>query len=107
MTSEAFDTLWLEVLAAWADPQRHDAFLVCARAAGRLADAAARYRALRDDPERGAEARRRLGAIALLAASSLEAHRSRPFTLSRRAALLVSLPLLLIALYALARALAG
>lgn len=72
------DPTWEKVLAEWERPAAHDAFLGAMAAAGRLGDAAARYRVLRDDPVRGETARKRLGAVAILAEQALAATMDRP-----------------------------
>ncbi|MBI2388182.1 MAG: hypothetical protein HYV09_01085 [Deltaproteobacteria bacterium] len=71
--------LWTGVVNDWDDEDRHTRFLDHAREIGALPEAARRYGALRDDPERGELARKRLQAIALLATNELYATRtSRP-----------------------------
>lgn len=105
---DPLEQLWRKVDLAWDDPAAHTRFLELARTSGRLGEAAARYRRLREHDVRGELARAKLGAIALLAVSSLEATRTEPaqkLPLSR--GLLLSLPLLLLAMYATYLALRG
>jgi hypothetical protein len=61
------DTLWKQVLEAWDDDKRHGALLDYAVRGGKLPDLAGRYRALREDPERGKRAQKQLDAIVLSA----------------------------------------
>jgi hypothetical protein len=67
------DALWSGVVNGWHDDDRHRKFLDHAREIGGLTEAARRYGSLRDDPERGQLARKRLAAIALLATNELYA----------------------------------
>lgn len=62
-----FDALWSGVVNGFETDQRHAKFLDHAHRTGRLLDAARRYGALKDDPERGEGAKKRLAAITLLA----------------------------------------
>jgi hypothetical protein len=64
---DPLDALWARVLASWDDDRTHGAFLEHAVRTERLAEAAACYRPLRDDPEKGERARKRLEAIATTA----------------------------------------
>jgi hypothetical protein len=70
------DALWTGVINGWDDDDRHRKFLDHAREVGGLMEAARRYGSLRDDPERGALAKKRLGAISLLVTNELYATRS-------------------------------
>jgi hypothetical protein len=73
------DALWTGVINGWDDDDRHRKFLDHARETGGLMEAARRYGSLRDDPERGDLAKKRLGAISLLMTNELYATRtSRP-----------------------------
>jgi hypothetical protein len=67
------DALWTGVVNGWDDDVRHAKFLDHAHATGFLMEAARRYGSLREDEERGAEAKKRLAAIALLATNELYA----------------------------------
>lgn len=75
-----FDALWTGVVNDWDDDDRHRKFLDHARETGALMEAARRYGSLRDDPERGPLAKKRIGAIALLATNELYATRTPPPT---------------------------
>lgn len=61
--SDPLDALWASVLGAWNEPKMHSAFLQYAITASRLPEAAKRYRALKDDPEKAAEVKKRLDGI--------------------------------------------
>ena len=67
-TDPIFDALWARVLAAWDHALREQ----------RLPDAAGRYRALKDDPQKGAVATKKLGAIVLAATQLLFAMKTAP-----------------------------
>ena len=81
--------LWQHTLDRWHDERAHDAFLEHCRAAGRLGEAARRYRhtlhsEARQSDEVGREiARRRLAAIGVLALAALESSRVPPAAASR------------------------
>ena len=62
-----FETLWGRVLEAWDDDKTHGALLEYAVRAQMLPDAAGRYRALKDDPEKGVVAKKKLDGIVLAA----------------------------------------
>ncbi len=64
------------MINAWDEDERHHKFLEHARLSGALPEAARHYGSLRDDPERGSVAQKKLGAIALLATHELYATRS-------------------------------
>ena len=70
------DALWSGVINDWEDDSRHTKFLDHARIAGALPEAARRYGRIKEDPERGDLAKRRLAAIALLATNDLYATRT-------------------------------
>jgi len=74
------DALWTGVINGWDDDDRHRKFLDHARETGALMEAARRYGSLRDDPERGELAKKRLGAISLLVTNELYATKSPPPT---------------------------
>lgn len=67
------DGAWKRVLDAWDVDAAHDAYVTAALGAGRLGDAAARYRGLVGDRERGEAAQKRLAKVALLAEHALTA----------------------------------
>ena len=62
-----FDTLWGRVLEAWDEEKPHGALLEYSLRAQRLPDLAGRYRALVDDPEKGARAKRKIDGIVVAA----------------------------------------
>ena len=66
-TDLIFETLWGRVLEAWDDDKTHVSLLDYAIRAQLLADAAGRYRAMKDDPERGGVAQKKLEGIVLAA----------------------------------------
>ncbi|MEM1417986.1 MAG: hypothetical protein AAGH15_24020 [Myxococcota bacterium] len=97
--AEALEAAWAEVLSHWDDPGPHERYLALAEALGRQADAGARYRAVREaEPERAAEAKRRIDQLVARALVRLHATRTPPRTSSRRwlflVAMLVALALL-------------
>jgi hypothetical protein len=57
------EALWAKTLEAWDDEKRHAALLEHALREKTLPALAGRYRALRDDPERGEIANKRIEAI--------------------------------------------
>ena len=74
----SFDALWKHVLDHWDDDKAHGAFLEHCQRTGSLAEAAARYRGMKSDRERGAVAEKRLAGVAVLALTTLEASRTPP-----------------------------
>ena len=66
-----FETLWGRVLEAWDDDKPHTALLDYALRSQRLPDAAGRYRALKDDPKKGARAQKKLDGIVIAATQLL------------------------------------
>jgi hypothetical protein len=76
---DGLSELWQAVEDGWDQPARHASFIEAARLTEALPAAARRYRLAREaDPARAAECEKRLGAIALLALSQLEAKRTPP-----------------------------
>ena len=67
------EALWERVLEAWDDEKAHAALIDHALREQRLPDAAGRYRALVDDPDKGALAKKKLDAIVLAATQMLMA----------------------------------
>jgi hypothetical protein len=65
------EALWKRVLEAWDDEKAHAALIEHAVREQRLPEAAGRYRALADDPERGPVAKKKLDAIVLAATQML------------------------------------
>jgi hypothetical protein len=64
---EVFELLWNKVLSDWDDEKTHVALLEYSIQRERLPDAAGRYRALKDDPDKGKVAEKRLDAIVMAA----------------------------------------
>lgn len=58
-----FDALWDKTLESWDDDKRHAALLEHALREKMLPDLAGRYKALRDDAEKGGIAKKRIDAI--------------------------------------------
>jgi hypothetical protein len=73
-----FEALWKRVLEAWDDDKPHQAALTYAVQNERLPDIAGRYRALVDDPEKGARAKKRIDAIVAAATQMLMATKTAP-----------------------------
>jgi len=65
------DALWRRVLEAWDDDKTHAAALDHAMRAEQLPELAGRYRALVDDPDKGALAKKKLDGIVLAATQML------------------------------------
>jgi hypothetical protein len=65
------DALWQRTLEAWDDDATHAALLEHALRTETLPEVAGRYRALVDDPEKGARAKAQIDAIVLAATSLL------------------------------------
>ena len=70
-TDPILEALWKRVVDAWDDDKAHAALLEHALRAERLPDVAGRYRVLKDDPEKGARAQKRLDAIVVAATQML------------------------------------
>jgi hypothetical protein len=73
-----FETLWGRVLEAWDDDKPHSALLEYSLKAQRLPDLAGRYRALKDDAERGARAQKKLDGIVTAAMQMMMAAKTPP-----------------------------
>ena len=73
-----FEALWARVLEAWDDDKTHAALLDHAIREQRLPDAAGRYRALKDDPDKGAVATKKLNAIVIAATQLLFSMKTPP-----------------------------
>ncbi len=69
------ELLWKRTLADWNDAATHTAFLEYARESVQLVQAATYYRGMMGDHERGDSAKKYLGAVTLLALSTLETSR--------------------------------
>ena len=76
MTDAAFEALWKHVLDHWDEDKAHSAFLEHCRNAGQLAEAAARYRGMTGDRDRGLSAQKRLQGVLVLAMAALESTRT-------------------------------
>jgi len=72
------ETLWGRVLEAWDEDKPHSAVLDYALREGRLPDLAGRYRALKDDAEKGARAQKRIDAIVLAATQMMLSQKTPP-----------------------------
>ncbi len=70
-TDDPIETAWRALLPAWDDDARHKSFVALAQSLGRLPDAAARYRGVRDDEALGANARRGIDQVLKVAMLTL------------------------------------
>ena len=70
------DAIWSGVVNDWSSEERHLKALEHAQKMGLLMELARRYGRLKDDTERGAVAKKRLDAIALVATTELLATRT-------------------------------
>ncbi len=75
-----FDALWARVLDAWDDDKPHRALLEHALRAEKLPDLAGRYRALKDDPDKGVRAQKKIDGIVAAATQLLMATKMPPRT---------------------------
>ena len=73
-----FETLWGRVIEAWHDDKTHAALLDYALRKKLLPGAARHYRALKDDPEKGALAKKKLDGIVLAATEMMLSMRTPP-----------------------------
>ena len=76
MSDAAFEALWKNVLDHWDEDKAHGAFLEHCRHENQLAEAAARYRGMTGDRERGPSAQKRLQGVLVLAMAALESTRT-------------------------------
>lgn len=92
MSDPVLEALWKKALDEWDEDAAHGAFLQHCQTTQQLPEAAARYKGMAGDRERGEAATRRLGGVALLAMAALE-HQPRedPKRYSRYMAIAVSL----------------
>jgi hypothetical protein len=67
---------WKNVLDHWEEDKAHSAFLSYCQESDQLAEAAARYKGMTADRDRGESAQKRLNGIALLALARLESTRT-------------------------------
>jgi hypothetical protein len=89
MADPALEALWKNVLDHWDEERAHGAFLEHCQETSQLAEAAARYRGMKGDRERGAVAEKRLAGVAIVALAQLEATRTPPRTSGPRTGALV------------------
>jgi hypothetical protein len=76
LSSTALEVFWKHVLDHWDDDKAHSAFIDHCNQTGQLAEAAARYRGMTGDRDRGPAAHKRLQGVAVLAMAALESSRS-------------------------------
>lgn len=74
------EALWSRVLEAWEDDKPHHAALDYALKAQKLPELAGRYRALKDDPEKGARAQKKIDGIIVAATQMMMATKTPPRT---------------------------
>jgi hypothetical protein len=89
MADAAFEALWKNVLDRWDDDRAHGGFLEHCQLTDQLAEAAARYRGMKGDRERGGAAEKRLAGVAIVALAKLEATRTPPHSSRSRTGALV------------------
>jgi hypothetical protein len=73
-----FDTLWKRAIEEWDDDKRHAAVLDYALRSERLPDLAGRYRALKDDAQKGERATKKLDALVVAATQMMMAMKTPP-----------------------------
>ncbi|MAQ14876.1 MAG: hypothetical protein CMN30_08780 [Sandaracinus sp.] len=95
MSEEPLEVAWERVEAEWAEDEAHLRFISLCQVLGRLDEAGARYRAVREaDPERADEAARRIDQVVARALATLHAQRvETPPKRNRRLLLLVAIGL--------------
>jgi hypothetical protein len=104
--ADALDVLWKNVLERWEDDAVHQAFLQHCRNGECLGEAAARYAGMETDADKGPAARKRLEAVAALAAASLQASREPRRTFRAHGLIVLAAAMLgALAAYVLLRAL--
>jgi len=79
-TDVIFQTLWTRALDAWDDEKAHAALLDYAVRTQQLPLAAKQYRAMKDDPAKGAIATARLDAIVVAATQMMASMKTPPST---------------------------
>ncbi len=104
---ETLEALWKNALDHWDEDRAHSAFLSYCQDTDQLAEAAARYRGMTADRERGATAEKRLQGIALLAIARLEATRTPAPKVRRQAGSVLLVVLFLTVTVALISYLSG
>ena len=75
-----FEALWAKVLGAWDDDKAHGAILEYSLGSEHLPELAGRYRALKDDPEKGERSKKRLDAIVIAATQMMMSMKSTTAT---------------------------
>lgn len=75
-----FEALWKRTLEAWDDDKPHAAILEHALRTEQLPALAGRYRSLKDDPEKGARAQKKIDGIVVAATQMLMATKTPPRT---------------------------
>jgi hypothetical protein len=75
-----FEALWKRAIEAWDDDKPHAALLDHALRTEKLPDLAGRYRALKDDPAKGARAQKKIDGIVVAATQMLMATKTPPRT---------------------------
>jgi hypothetical protein len=107
--ADPIEAAWQRVEAQWNDPEAHRAFLGLCLALDRMPEAGRRYRQVRDtDPQRRAEAERRIDELLAMATQRLELARTPARTETNRRrlfwiAFLVSLGMVVLVLWAILR----
>jgi hypothetical protein len=86
VSDPVLEALWKNVVDRWDDDAAHRAFIEHCERSEKLAEAAARYRGMSGDRQRGEQAQKRLGAIAAVAMAKLETLRTREKRAPSRAA---------------------
>lgn len=93
LVDSTLEALWKNALNHWDEDKAHIAFLEHCRESGKLAEAAARYRGMSGDREKGPEAEKRLKGILAMALAALETSRTPETVVQRRAGSLVMIVL--------------
>lgn len=75
-----FEALWSKVLEKWDDDKPHQTVLQHALSAQMLPELAGRYRKLKDDPDRAAQAQKKIDGIVVAATQMLLATKTPPRT---------------------------
>ncbi len=102
MSDPILEALWKKVLDSWDDDGAHGAFMSHCQETQQLPEAAARYKGMTGDHDRGASAEKRLGGVALLAMASLQHEpRTDPHKVPRWIAIIVSIFFVLATAYLL------
>ncbi|MCB9585556.1 MAG: hypothetical protein H6718_09165 [Polyangiaceae bacterium] len=104
MSDPILEALWKKVLDNWDDDAVHGAFMSHCQDTRQLPEAAARYKGMTGDHERGSSAEKRLGGVAILAMASLQHEpRSDPSKAPRLIAALISVLFVVATAYLLHR----